>query len=59
MMNVRIRLAMLRLSDPRLVRLALIVLMLVLSLVVQAFPAAEPVFACPSGTGGGGCDGGT
>jgi hypothetical protein len=33
--------------------------MVVLSLLLQAAPGAEPVFACPSGTGGGGCDGGT
>jgi hypothetical protein len=56
-MNARMRLALLRLSDPRLVRLFVVILMLVLSLVMQQFPGAEPVFACPSGTGGGGCDG--
>jgi hypothetical protein len=58
-MNARLRLMMVQLSDPRLVRLFVVILMLVLSLVMQTFPGAEPVFACPSGAGGGGCDGGT
>jgi hypothetical protein len=58
-MNARLRLMMVQLSDPRLVRLFVVILMLVLSLVMQTFPGAEPVLACPSGAGGGGCDGGT
>jgi hypothetical protein len=58
-MNARMRVAMVRLSDPRLVRLIVIMGMVVVSLLLQAAPGAEPVFACPSGTGGGGCDGGT
>lgn len=58
-MNARMQVAMMRLSDPRLMRLVVVILMLVLSLVMQASPGVEPVFACPMGTGGGGCDGGT
>ena len=58
-MKARVQLMLLRLGDPRLVRLVLIGLGLVLSLMLQGPGGAEPVFACPSGGGGGGCDGST
>ncbi len=58
-MSARMRVMMVRLSDPRLLRLVVVILMVVLSLVMPASLGVEPVFACPIGTGGGGCDGGT
>lgn len=57
-MKARMQLALLQMEDPRIVRVVVIGLALVLAFVAQAVPGgAEVVYACPS-TGGGGCTGG-
>ena len=55
-MKAQLQLGLLKLTDPRVVRLVLIGLMLVLALLASS----SVVYAdcCPGGAGGGGCDGG-
>ncbi len=57
-MKAQMQLALLKVDDPRIIRVALVALALVFALVAQGVPGgAEAVYACPS-TGGGGCVGG-
>ncbi len=57
-MKAQMQLALLKVDDPRIIRVALVALALVLALVAQGVPGgAEAAYACPS-TGGGGCVGG-
>jgi len=52
------QLALLKVDDPRIIRMVLVTLALVLAFIAQGVPGgAEAVYACPS-TGGGGCVGG-
>jgi hypothetical protein len=57
-MKARMQVMMVQLSDPRIIRVILVGLALVLAAVAQAAPAGvQAVYACPS-TGGSGCAGG-
>lgn len=57
-MKAQMQVMMVRLSDPRIIRVVLVGLALVLAAVAQAVPAGvQAVYACPS-TGGSGCAGG-
>ncbi len=57
-MTARIQLALMKMDDPRVVRVLMLGLAMVLALVAHGSPSgAEAVYACPS-TGGGGCTGG-
>ena len=57
-MKARMQLALMKMDDPRVVRVVAIGLALVLALVAHTLPGgAEAVYACPA-TGGGGCTGG-
>jgi len=57
-MKARMQLALMKMEDPRVARVVLIGVALILAFVAQAAPGgAEAVYACPS-TGGGGCTGG-
>jgi hypothetical protein len=57
-MKARTQLMMVKLSDPRTVRVVLVGLALALAAAAQAVPAGvEAVYACPA-SGGGGCSGG-
>ncbi|MHB1318418.1 MAG: hypothetical protein ACYCYF_07365 [Anaerolineae bacterium] len=57
-MKARMQLVLMKMDDPRVVRVVAIGLALALALVAPALPGgAEVVYACPA-TGGGGCTGG-
>ncbi len=57
-MTARMQLALMKMDDPRVVRVLMLGLAMVLALVTHGSPSgAEAVYACPS-TGGGGCTGG-
>ena len=57
-MKARMQVALLKVDDPRIIRMVLVTLALVLAFIAQGVPGgAEAVYACPS-TGGGGCVGG-
>ncbi len=57
-MKARMQVAMVKMSDPRILRVVLVGLALALAAATQVAPAGvEAVYACPS-TGGGGCAGG-
>ena len=56
-MTSRMKLALIQVQDPRVLRLVLIGATLVLALISQVVPGAETVYACPA-TGCGSCAGG-
>jgi hypothetical protein len=57
-MKARMQLALMKVDDPRVMRVVIVGLALLLALVAQAVPGgAQVVYACPS-SGGGGCVGG-
>jgi multisubunit Na+/H+ antiporter MnhB subunit len=57
-MTARMQLALMRMDDPRIARLLMLGLAMVLALAMHGSPGgAEAAYACPS-TGGGGCTGG-
>lgn len=55
-MKTRMQLALMKIDDPRVVRVVLVGVALVLALVAQG-SGVDAVYACPA-SGGGGCAGG-
>lgn len=56
-MKARMQLAMMKLEDPRVVRVVLLGLALAMAAIGGLSGGAEAVYACPT-SGGGGCSGG-